>query len=146
MCVSISFVFVFVFFFLFFLFFFFCFFFFFFSSRRRHTRYISVTGVQTCALPISKFIDPRDEWDFKDMHIKKAINIPLYKFSMIKNIVLSSLKKKDLIIVYCEDNTCDDGKSLCDSLVKYKFKNVFLYKGGLDEWTFADYPVERTNK
>ena len=28
------------------------FFFFFFSSRRRHTRYISVTGVQTCALPI----------------------------------------------------------------------------------------------
>ncbi len=29
-----------------------CFYFFFFSSRRRHTRYISVTGVQTCALPI----------------------------------------------------------------------------------------------
>ena len=28
--------------------------FFFFSSRRRHTRYISVTGVQTCALPISE--------------------------------------------------------------------------------------------
>ena len=28
------------------------FFFFFFSSRRRHTRYGTVTGVQTCALPI----------------------------------------------------------------------------------------------
>src|SRR3546814_9917112 len=27
--------------------------FFFFSSRRRHTRCASVTGVQTCALPIS---------------------------------------------------------------------------------------------
>ena len=26
--------------------------FFFFSSRRRHTRYGTVTGVQTCALPI----------------------------------------------------------------------------------------------
>ncbi len=25
---------------------------FFFSSRRRHTRYLEVTGVQTCALPI----------------------------------------------------------------------------------------------
>ena len=24
----------------------------FFSSRRRHTRFVSVTGVQTCALPI----------------------------------------------------------------------------------------------
>src|SRR3546814_1798066 len=34
-------------------FFFFLFFFFFFSSRRRHTRCALVTGVQTCALPIS---------------------------------------------------------------------------------------------
>src|SRR3546814_6230492 len=32
----------------------FCFCFFFFSSRRRHTRCALVTGVQTCALPISK--------------------------------------------------------------------------------------------
>src|ERR1044072_7745869 len=29
-----------------------------FSSRRRHTRYISVTGVQTCALPISSLSSP----------------------------------------------------------------------------------------
>ena len=28
---------------------------FFFSSRRRHTRCADVTGVQTCALPISRF-------------------------------------------------------------------------------------------
>src|SRR3546814_2510452 len=32
-------------------------FFFFFSSRRRHTRCALVTGVQTCALPISSAID-----------------------------------------------------------------------------------------
>src|SRR3546814_8219729 len=31
------------------------FFVFFFSSRRRHTRCALVTGVQTCALPISRF-------------------------------------------------------------------------------------------
>src|SRR3546814_10206723 len=34
---------------------FFVFFFFFFSSRRRHTRCALVTGVQTCALPISRW-------------------------------------------------------------------------------------------
>src|SRR3546814_12966574 len=32
-------------------------FFFFFSSRRRHTRCALVTGVQTCALPISVILD-----------------------------------------------------------------------------------------
>src|SRR3546814_3040486 len=30
---------------------------FFFSSRRRHTRCALVTGVQTCALPISRAVD-----------------------------------------------------------------------------------------
>src|SRR3546814_8173333 len=34
------------------------FFFFFFSSRRRHTRWALVTGVQTCALPISGVLGP----------------------------------------------------------------------------------------
>src|SRR3546814_9251460 len=32
--------------------------FFFFSSRRRHTRCALVTGVQTCALPISLSLEP----------------------------------------------------------------------------------------
>src|SRR6056300_1868336 len=32
---------------------------FFFSSRRRHTRFLNVTGVQTCALPISRSLDRR---------------------------------------------------------------------------------------
>src|SRR3546814_10655316 len=35
------------------------FYFFFFSSRRRHTRCALVTGVQTCALPISSDEKPR---------------------------------------------------------------------------------------
>src|SRR3546814_4172504 len=33
---------------------------FFFSSRRRHTRCALVTGVQTCALPISAFVPSLD--------------------------------------------------------------------------------------
>src|SRR3546814_7242459 len=39
-----------------------CLFFFFFSSRRRHTRCALVTGVQTCALPISYTIQPEATW------------------------------------------------------------------------------------
>src|SRR3546814_1885250 len=36
--------------------------FFFFSSRRRHTRCALVTGVQTCALPISPIIQSMIAW------------------------------------------------------------------------------------
>src|SRR5213080_494740 len=38
---------------------------FFFSSRRRHTRYRYVTGVQTCALPISFIATLAEEADYK---------------------------------------------------------------------------------
>src|SRR3546814_13995228 len=39
-----------------------CLCFFFFSSRRRHTRCALVTGVQTCALPISREALARSDW------------------------------------------------------------------------------------
>ena len=45
--------------------------FFFFSSRRRHTRYISVTGVQTCALPIYQSA----AWSQRPFHQ----NVPLFR-------------------------------------------------------------------
>src|SRR3546814_1444817 len=35
-------------------------FYFFFSIRRRHTRFALVTGVQTCALPISALLPPTE--------------------------------------------------------------------------------------
>src|SRR3546814_15281225 len=42
--------------------------FFFFSSRRRHTRCALVTGVQTCALPISSAAPRRKIWRYLDRH------------------------------------------------------------------------------
>src|SRR3546814_6559116 len=46
-----------------------------FSSRRRHTRCALVTGVQTCALPISqsyKWVDPRT----LDFTLREGIKFP----------------------------------------------------------------------
>src|SRR3546814_10597198 len=48
------------------------FFFFFFSSRRRHTRCALVTGVQTCALPISIAAASRDERLLEEMRTGKG--------------------------------------------------------------------------
>src|SRR3546814_1221619 len=42
-----------------------CVFIFFFSSRRRHTRCALVTGVQTCALPISDRLERTAAWQRK---------------------------------------------------------------------------------
>src|SRR3546814_8901377 len=55
--------------------------FFFFSSRRRHTRCALVTGVQTCALPISECVSRRGARDHSEQHrggegIRKSLTRP----------------------------------------------------------------------
>src|SRR3546814_8593841 len=48
---------------------------FFFSSRRRHTRCALVTGVQTCALPIS--LDDMGEISGKAVLVREDLNVPM---------------------------------------------------------------------
>src|SRR3546814_6875639 len=45
---------------------------FFFSSRRRHTRCALVTGVQTCALPISGSVLVRGPWVIERYYLSDA--------------------------------------------------------------------------
>src|SRR3546814_3391295 len=58
-----------------------CIYFFFFSSRRRHTRCALVTGVQTCALPIS----------FDEILMDGEVN-PKKRMANISNVVVYELK------------------------------------------------------
>ena len=65
----------------FFFFFIILFFFFFFSSRRRHTRYGTVTGVQTCALPIC----------YHQITFKLNLPLPLLAFALVSEGILPPL-------------------------------------------------------
>src|SRR3546814_6928725 len=49
---------------------------FFFSSRRRHTRCALVTGVQTCALPISSHSDAREK-TMSTTHFDNPVSTPI---------------------------------------------------------------------
>src|SRR3546814_1433535 len=55
----------------------FCFDLFFFSSRRRHTRCALVTGVQTCALPISTIVTSYYDWSDIDEAWREASIFPV---------------------------------------------------------------------
>src|SRR6184192_4668974 len=53
------------------------FFFFFFSSRRRHTICRLVTGVQTCALPISGILRNKTRWySFRSITNRRSSSLP----------------------------------------------------------------------
>lgn len=89
------------------------------------------------------FIDARDEYFYKYMHIRKSISIPYTKRKYWNKISISSSNKDTILIVYCDSYIC----SLNDQLAKYLssvgFTNVMTLEGGLDEWNEENYPVER---
>src|SRR3546814_10623557 len=73
-----------------------CYFFFFVSSRRRHTRCALVTGVQTCALPISviNFI--------KVMIMLEYVKLILSKVSFDKTL----FEKEQIGRASCRERVC----------------------------------------
>src|ERR1051325_11946421 len=65
----------------------------FFSSRRRHTRLRTVTGVQTCALPIW---EARLSYASKDRHVRKEVPMPNKRPSVKNEKQYEKLKEKGM--------------------------------------------------
>src|SRR3546814_5282921 len=70
---------------------------FFFSSRRRHTRCALVTGVQTCALPISGSSDPAFHGD-PDLHNPEdMLVLALSSCHMLSYLALAALEGLEVV-------------------------------------------------
>lgn len=87
------------------------------------------------------FIDARDNWDFKDGHIKGAINIPEFSFDPLDE-KITSLDKSSNYVIYCSSNDCDISKRLASELKEIGFTSLFIFLGGYEIWNQNGYPVE----
>lgn len=87
------------------------------------------------------FLDARDKWEFSDGHIKGAVNIPNYDFEAYKDKL--TFPEGTILITYCGGDDCEMSLHLAETILKLnKYKKVFYFKGGWQEWTGAGYPVE----
>ena len=73
-------------------------------------------------------LDVRSPQEFKEEHLKGAINIPLYELEQCYS---SKLKNKEtIIVVYCKSGI--RSKNAIKKLKKYGFKNLYNLKDGID--------------
>lgn len=87
------------------------------------------------------FIDARDQWDFEEEHIAGAINIAEYKFDPeIDN--LNELSRDVKYVLYCGEDDCDTSKRLAGKLSTMNFRYLYVYSGGINEWSSLNLPVE----
>jgi rhodanese-related sulfurtransferase len=90
----------------------------------------------------SLFIDSRHEYEYRDGHIKGALNIPLNEFDTYRA-KLSDVPPDRNIVIYCDGAECNSSMELSIKLARMGFANLNIFFGGWQEWKSNRMPVEK---
>jgi rhodanese-related sulfurtransferase len=91
-------------------------------------------------------LDARTPEEFESCHIPKAINLPISQFEKKYHTVANLLAECHTIITYCEGIHCTDSSMLAMELHKKGHQDIFIYKGGIEEWMELRNPVETAHE
>jgi rhodanese-related sulfurtransferase/peroxiredoxin len=86
-------------------------------------------------------IDARDTEAYSESHIRGAVNIPLDQFKYKK--ALARVAKDATIVTYCSGPKCKAAHKAAQTLSSLGFSKVYVFSGGLEEWTKAGHPVAK---
>lgn len=92
---------------------------------------------------VAAFLDARSRDHYEDGHIPGAFYLNHYQSQRLIEDIRSDLEAADILIVYCGGGDCEDSILLATSLISeygFMFENVFVYIGGMDEWTANGHP------
>jgi rhodanese-related sulfurtransferase len=90
------------------------------------------------------FIDARDEQHYREGHIPGACEFDPYYPEKYFATVFPVCQAAEQIVVYCIGGDCDDSESAAITLrdVGIANRKLFIYTGGITEWTTNGLPVE----
>ncbi len=86
------------------------------------------------------FVDARGDEYFVEGHIPRAWKSGSYMDLMFK--LDSAQIRSDPIVIYCNDDECGSSETLAFDLYDEGFTQLFVFKGGWQEWNDAGYPIE----
>ena len=107
------------------------------SSCTEKFKYISVEEFDSFSLDEFKLVDVRTLEEFQSGHISRAINIDFFSSNFIDEI--KEFETSLNLILYCrtDNRSSKSAKILADN----DFKNVYVIKGGIEEWIGQGNPV-----
>ncbi|MFK5914114.1 MAG: rhodanese-like domain-containing protein [Woeseiaceae bacterium] len=88
-------------------------------------------------------VDARSPLEFKTIHIKGAVNIPIASRKFPEMAKALRKKTKKPIVFYCNGRTCYKSYKAVKAALKAGLKNVYSYDAGMFEWakTYPKYAV-----
>jgi rhodanese-related sulfurtransferase len=87
-------------------------------------------------------VDARTRENYLKGHIPGAISLPISEFNRAYDRTSSLLVKDKSIIIYCTGGHCLDSSLLAKELTKKGYREIFVYKGGIEEWQALGNPVQ----
>ena len=84
-------------------------------------------------------VDARSALEFKTIHVKGSVNIPVASKKFPDMVKALRKKTKKPIVFYCNGRTCYKSYKATKAALKAGVKNVFAYDAGIFEWAKA-YP------
>jgi rhodanese-related sulfurtransferase len=91
----------------------------------------------------AKFIDARSQSQYMDGHISGALSLPLEDVANVFTDISALLDDKDLIITYCDGETCELSHDLALFLKDMGLGNVRTLINGWTVWQEAGLPTEK---
>lgn len=93
------------------------------------------------------FIDGRIPAEFKEGHIKGALNIDYKEFKdksiQEKQDIMKDIKKEQIIVSYCGSDSCEISIDNAYEMAKAGYNDVKIYLGGYKEWKSLGYPTDK---
>ena len=88
-------------------------------------------------------VDARSSLEFKTIHVKGAVNIPVASKKFPEMVKALRKKTNRPIVFYCNGRTCYKSYKATKAALKAGVKNVFAYDAGIFEWakTYPKYAV-----
>ena len=93
---------------------------------------------------LAVLLDARTRGNYLAGHIPGAISLPISEFKQTFSRTSPLLVKNKAIIIYCSGVNCLDSSLLAKELAQREYRDIFVYKGGIEEWQALGNPVQRT--
>lgn len=90
-------------------------------------------------------IDARPPEDIDGTYIPRSYNVPVsWPMDKIAE-YMKRFKSDQTMIVYCSEPKCQFSVRLAGMLKYFKFTNVLVFRGGIQEWSENGYPLRDDN-
>ncbi len=99
--------------------------------------------LQAGSAPGTMLLDARAAAAFRLGHVPGAFSLPLGEFATAFPMLEPQLRQAGLLVVYCSGWTCNDSLNLAGMLRAKGMKSIFLYKGGMEDWSGNGHTVEK---